>query len=140
MVAGTANGSVFAVPLEPDGTGGHWFELDEELKQVLNVTEGMVIDVELEAIKEWPEPPVADDIVRALAQNQSAKALWDKVTPLARWDWVRWINSTGNAQTRQKRIEVACSKLRAGTRRPCCFNRSMSCVPQVSKNGVLQAS
>lgn len=63
--------------------------------------------------------------------------LWKRVTPIARWDWIRWIQSTKNPQTRKKRIDVEFSKLSKGMKRPCCFNRSMCCDPYVSKNGVL---
>jgi hypothetical protein len=56
---------------------------------------------------------------------------------MARWEWIRWIGATNNTETRQRRIEVALSKLSHGERRPCCFNRSMCCIPEVSQNGAL---
>jgi hypothetical protein len=34
------------------------------------------------------------------------------ITPLARWDWIRWIGATRNPDTRAIRIEKALSKLR----------------------------
>lgn len=48
-----------------------------------------------------------------------------------------FVRATKQPETRRRRIEVACSKLTAGTRRPCCFNRSACTVPEVSQNGVL---
>lgn len=123
--------------LEPDGKGSHWFRIDETLAKKLNIAAGDTVRVELTPTKEWPEPTVPKDIDGELAKNHEFKALWDDVTPMARWDWIRWIISTHNADTRKKRIDVAYDKLRKGTRRPCCFNRSMCCEPHVSKSGVL---
>ena len=83
------------------------------------------------------EPEVPADIMKALAADSRAHALWQKVTPMARWEWIRWIRATNRQETRIRRIEVACSKLKAGTRRPCCFNRNLCTEPDVSNNGVL---
>jgi len=52
---------------------------------------------------------------------------------------MRWIRATKNDDTRKRRIEVALSKLTAGMRRPCCFNRNLCTEPSVSHNGVLLA-
>ncbi|MEP0813130.1 MAG: YdeI/OmpD-associated family protein, partial [bacterium] len=95
------------------------------------------VEVEIEPAKEWPEPEVPADLKTALAASPEAQAAWEDVTTAARWDWIRWINSTGNPETRRKRIGVACSKLETGKRRPCCFNRNMCTEPEVSKGGVL---
>ena len=72
-----------------------------------------------------PEPEVPDDLRTALA-TASAKAsnTWSDITPVARRDWIFWITSGKRAETRAKRIDVAVSKLSAGDRRPCCFDRS----------------
>jgi hypothetical protein len=91
----------------------------------------------VEPSKEWPEPKVPADLNKALAADPQANALWKNITPMARWDWLRWIRATNNEETRSRRIEVALSKLRAGERRPCCFNRNLCTEPEVSKNGVL---
>ena len=56
---------------------------------------------------------------------------------MARWEWVRWINATRNLATRERRVEVAVSKLRSGKRRPCCFDLASCTDPELSKNGML---
>jgi len=63
--------------------------------------------------------------------------LWNDITPMARWEWVRWINATKNADTRKRRINVGISKLRSGKRRPCCFDLAACTEPDLSKNGTL---
>lgn len=129
MAEGTVNSSRMTLPLEPDGKGSHWFALGKK-------TSGSV-SVDMEPLKEWPNPDVPADIKKGIAAIPKAKALWAEITPMARWDWIRWIRATNNPETRKKRIDVAGSKLKSGMRRPCCFNRSMCTEPSVSKGGVL---
>lgn len=137
MVSGTINGHSFQTPLEPDGRGSHWFEISGSVQKSAEIRVGDSAAVTIQATKDWPEPAVPADLKTALNQSQQVQELWQDITPMARWEWIRWINSTGQAATRQRRIEVSISKLKAGSRRPCCFNRNMCCVPDVSKNGVL---
>ena len=137
MVKGTVNGATFQTPLEPDGAGGHWCGVDENLGQAIGAGAGDTVTVLLEPTKDWPEPTIPNDVQRALDANPKAYATWKATTPMARHEWLRWIGSTKQPETLQRRIEVSCSKLAAGERRPCCFNRNMCCVPDVSKNGVL---
>lgn len=137
MVKGTLNGISFQSPLEPDGRWSHWLHVTDSLRRAANIEAGDIVQVAIEPTKEWPEPTVPQDVAAALAADPVAGPVWNDITPMARWDWLRWINSTTVAATRQRRIEVTCSKLRDGKRRPCCFNRSACCEPAVSKNGQL---
>ncbi len=137
MVEGTMNGFSFQAPLEPDGKGSHWFRIEKDVLKGAGVDAGGTASLAIEPMKEWPEPTVPADLKKALAADAKAHAAWKIATPAAHWDWIRWIRSTAQAETRKKRIAVACSKLRSGERRPCCFNRSMCTEPDVSANGVL---
>jgi hypothetical protein len=138
MVKGIINGAGFQTPLEPDGDGSHWLRIGKSLQKAIGATAGDVVRVEIEPTKEWPEPDVPPDLQAALDAHPKVYALWAKVTPMARWEWLRWISSTSQPETRKRRIEVACSKMMSGSRRPCCFSRNMCCVPEVSKSGVLR--
>jgi uncharacterized protein YdeI (YjbR/CyaY-like superfamily) len=51
-----------------------------------------------------------------------ATAQWRDLTPIARRDFISWIDSAKQPETRRRRIERACSMLAAGKRRPCCFS------------------
>lgn len=137
MVEGTINGHPFNASLEPDGNWSHWFEIDKALKKAAQIEPNKEVAVIISPMSTWPEPLLPADIAQALQGHPKALALWTTVTPMARWEWVRWIRSTANPQTRQRRIAVACSKLEAGKRRPCCWNRNACSVPEVSKNGML---
>ncbi|SRR6266542_5660210 len=137
MIKGTINGFQFQTALEPDGDGSHWFRVDKNLQKSVGAAAGDMVALTVESTKDWPEPDIPVDLQAALVAHPQIQTLWKNITPMARWEWIRWIGSTKQAETRQRRIETAVSKLKAGERRPCCFNRSMCCVPDVSKNGVL---
>ena len=137
LIEGTVNGHAFKYPLEPDGTGSHWLKIDDALPSAVKFKAGDTVTVEIEPSKDWPEPDLPDDLKSALAADGQFNALWMDTTPMARWDWIRWIQATNNPGTRANHIVVAFDKLKHGTRRPCCFNRSMCTDFSVSKNGVL---
>ncbi|HSD55815.1 MAG TPA: YdeI/OmpD-associated family protein [Candidatus Saccharimonadales bacterium] len=136
MVKGTINDFHLHTALEPDGNWGHWLNVSENMQKSVGIQAGDTVSLEIEATKDWPEPNVPADIQKAVDRPE-IKPLWTRITPMARWEWLRWVNSTASPETRKHRIEVSCSKLLAGERRPCCFNRNMCCVPEVSKSGIL---
>jgi hypothetical protein len=137
LVEGTINGFHSKIVLEPDGLGSHWFRVDSGLRETADIDAGGTVTMAVEPSKEWPQPEVPADLNKALVSDLQANALWVKITAMARWDWIRWIRATHNQETRIRRIETALSKLKAGERRPCCFNRNQCTEPAVSKNGVL---
>jgi uncharacterized protein YdeI (YjbR/CyaY-like superfamily) len=70
---------------------------------------------------EESEPKVPTDLRKALAADPVAKAKWRDLTPIARRDFISWIDAAKQPETRRRRIERAGSMLAAGKRRPCCF-------------------
>ena len=124
VVKGTINGAPFQAVLEPDGKGSHWFKVSDALRAAANADVGDAVTLELAPTKDWPEPKVPTALAHALAAYPAAQALWLGLTPLARWDLIRWIGATRNLQTRQRRVDVAIDKLTSGKRRPCCFDRT----------------
>jgi hypothetical protein len=135
---GTINGHEFQTVLEPDGSSGHWMRVDEKLQQTAGISGGDTATLEIEPTKDWPEPNVPQDFETALeAAPQKIQDLWKDITPMARWEWVRWVNETKNPDTRRRRVEVSMSKMNSGKRRPCCFNLAACTDPYLSKNGRL---
>jgi Domain of unknown function (DUF1905)/Bacteriocin-protection, YdeI or OmpD-Associated len=136
-VKGAMNGHAFQTVLEPDGRRGHWLKVNKKLQQSLALGEGETVALEVEPTKDWPEPDIPTDFRTALADAPDISELWQTITPMARWEWVRWINATKNSETRKRRVEVGISKLRSGKRRPCCFDLAACTDPHLSKNGRL---
>ena len=140
-VQGTINGHGFQTVLEPDGYFGHWMSLDGKLQRTAALSAGDTATLEVEPLKDWPEPNVPQDFQKALATApQKIQDLWEGITPMARWEWVRWVNATQNPDTRKRRVEVSISKMKSGKRRPCCFNLAGCTDPNLSKNGRLVES
>ncbi len=143
MVKGTINDVPFKTLLEPDGMYGagkkpsHWFAPDKKLLSDAHASAGDNVKVSLESTKEWVEPEVPEDMQKALKSSPKAQALWNDTTPLAHWDWVRWVRAVKTEDTRKKHLEVMLDKLNKGMRRPCCFNRNMCSEPYVSHNWAL---
>ena len=71
---------------------------------------------------EESEPRVPTDLHKALAATPVAKAQWRDLTPIARRDFISWIDSAKQPETHKRRIEKACLMLAAGKRRPCCYS------------------
>jgi hypothetical protein len=137
-VQGTIDGHEFQTVLEPDGCSGHWMRVDEKLQQTAAIGAGDTATLEIEPTGDWPEPDVPQDFETALvAAPQKIQDLWNDITPMARWEWVRWVNATKNPDTRRRRVEVSMSKMDSGKRRPCCFNLAACTNPDVSRNGKL---
>jgi hypothetical protein len=137
-VHGTINGHGFQTVLEPDGHSGHWMRIDGKLQQIASLSAGDTARLEIEPRKDWPEPKVPQDLETALAAApQKIQDLWKDITPMARWEWVRWVNATQSRDTRKRRVEVSISKMKSGKRRPCCFNLAACTDPNLSKTGRL---
>jgi hypothetical protein len=140
LVEGTFNDQVFQTPLEPDGQGSHWFRVSDAMLRGARAAAGDSVSLAIAPMARWPEPKVPQDLARALAADAKARSLWMDITVLARWDWIRWIGSTRNPDTRTIRIEKTLSKLKSGKRAACCFDRSQCTDPSVSRSGVLLES
>ncbi len=122
------------IVVEPDGMRGHWIGIDDELRPSLGDGE---VPISLTPTKDWPEPELPSDLRAALDDAPHLTEVWQGLTPMARWEWVRWIGATKNPDTRAKRVRVSISKLESGKRRPCCFDLSSCTDPELSKSGKL---
>ncbi len=61
------------------------------------------------------------DLHEALAADPQATAIWDSLTPLARRDFISWIEAAKQPQTRRRRALSVPDRLASGKRRPCCY-------------------
>ncbi|PWH06438.1 hypothetical protein DEO23_05560 [Brachybacterium endophyticum] len=136
-VTATLDSHPFEIVVEPDGAKGHWIGLDPEMLEVLGRGEGEDVVFSLTPAAQWPEPSVPEDLDAALAEANDIGEVWKDITPMARWEWVRWVSATKNPDTRARRVDVSIDKMRHGKRRPCCFDLSSCTDPEVSRSGKL---
>jgi len=125
------------VVIDPDGRRGHWLDLESAQVPVIDGEVGQQVQLSVQPSSTWPETMVPTDLAEALDQASDLDETWVSLTPMARWEWVRWVGATKNPDTRQRRVEVSISKLRDGKRRPCCFDLSSCTNPELAKGGKL---
>ena len=124
-IEGTINGFAFEATLEPDGQKSHWLKVDRKLSKAARAEAGDIVTLKIAQAGNETEPEVPTDLRKALASAApKARAVWSDITPNARRDWIHWITSAKQEETRTRRIKNACSMLAAGKRRVCCFDRS----------------
>ncbi len=137
-VTGLINGHEFQTVLEPDGRWSHWMRVSPDLQNATGIKAGDSVSVEMTTSLDWPEPDLPDDFSTALKlAPQKVKDKWKDITPMARWEWIRWMNATLSQETRAVRIEKTISKLAGKHRRPCCFNLAACTEPYLMKSGRL---
>jgi len=64
------------------------------------------------------------DLKKILIADKVALAKWENSTPLARNEWICWIESVKTPEKRKehiKRTASELSELKEGMRRPCCW-------------------
>lgn len=61
------------------------------------------------------------DLRAALAANPVAMDAWKDITPLARNEFICWVENAKEMTTRARRIRRTQEELEDGMRRPCCW-------------------
>ncbi len=64
---------------------------------------------------------VPDDLRTALISSSNIIDAWEDITPLARNEWICWVEDAKKEETRKKRIQRTKEELAEGKRRPCCW-------------------
>ena len=77
------------------------------------------------------------DLRKVILGNKKIQEIWEDITPLARNEWICWIESAKKLETRQHRMDVMIDKMNKGMRRPCCW---AGCIHRNNKkvNGSVQ--
>jgi hypothetical protein len=123
-VDGTLNGFPFRANLEPDGEKSHWLKVNRKMLLGAGAEAGDTVALELVPAEKELETRMPSDLRKALGSAPKAKALWGEITTIARRDWIQWITSSKQPETRARRVRNACTMLASGKRRVCCFDRS----------------
>jgi len=61
------------------------------------------------------------DLKKNLLASKEARSLWEDITPLARNEWICWVESVKKEETRKEHLERVIPELIRGKRRPCCW-------------------
>ena len=121
MIEGTINGFPFRAPLARNGSGSHSLKVDKALRSAAGGDSVDTFAVEITRAGDEPEIRMPADLRKALAASRAARAMWEKITPIARRDWILNITSAKQTGTRKRRVEKTCSMLASGKPRICCF-------------------
>lgn len=73
---------------------------------------------------------IPKEVRRVLEKNKAAGAAWNSLTPLARNEWLCWVESAKLIDTRKRRVERVGTELVEGIRRPCCW---IGCIHRTDK-------
>lgn len=72
-------------------------------------------------IAQAPFHKIPKDLQEILLGNSKVLETWNDITPLARNEWICWIESGKREDTRKKKLERIRNDLKQGKRRPCCW-------------------
>ena len=61
------------------------------------------------------------DVRKVLKADPKALAAWNDITPLARNEWLCWVEGAKLIDTRKRRVQRVQTELAEGVRRPCCW-------------------
>lgn len=81
----------------------------------------MVIQGTMQKISSGTVHKLSKDVREALVSSNKVLKTWEDITPLARNEWLCWIESAKKEDTRIHRIKRTRAELLEGKRRPCCW-------------------
>jgi len=70
------------------------------------------------------------DLKKALLTVSKAQEKWEVLTPLARNEFICWVEDAKKEETREHRIKRTSTEVAQGKRRPCCW---IGCVHRPDK-------
>jgi hypothetical protein len=70
------------------------------------------------------------DLRKALEADAKALTAWNDLAPLARNEWICWVEGAKLIETRKRRVERVPKELAEGKRRPCCW---IGCIHRTDK-------
>lgn len=70
------------------------------------------------------------DVVKALTATKEIAGLWEALTPIARNEFLCWVDDAKQDKTRLRRITRTVEELLDGQKRPCCW---VGCIHRTDK-------
>jgi uncharacterized protein YdeI (YjbR/CyaY-like superfamily) len=72
-------------------------------------------------ISEGVAHTLPDDLKQVLLADKEALGKWESLTPLARNEWICWVEFVKQEKTRKEHVDRVVPELKEGKRRPCCW-------------------
>lgn len=72
-------------------------------------------------ISEGTVHKLPQDLQAALSADKKVLSLWEDITPLARNEFICWVENAKQIETRARRVKRTGEELLEGKRRPCCW-------------------
>lgn len=70
------------------------------------------------------------DLLGALTRTKEVSSLWENLTPIARNEFICWVEDAKREATRARRISRTVEELLEGQKRPCCW---VGCIHRTDK-------
>lgn len=70
------------------------------------------------------------DLAEALSATKEITDFWEDITPIARNEFICWVEDAKQEKTRVRRIKRTVEELLEGQRRPCCW---VGCIHRTDK-------
>lgn len=74
--------------------------------------------------------PLPADLHQALTKTKEIIGLWEMLTPIARNEFICWVEDAKQDKTRLKRVNRTVEELLEGQKRPCCW---VGCIHRTDK-------
>jgi hypothetical protein len=70
------------------------------------------------------------DLKQSLEKTEDVVRLWESLSPIARNEFLCWVEDAKQDNTRQRRIQRTIEELQDGQKRPCCW---VGCIHRTDK-------
>jgi uncharacterized protein YdeI (YjbR/CyaY-like superfamily) len=70
------------------------------------------------------------DLIEALTKTKEIIGLWEMLTPIARNEFICWVEDAKQEKTRVRRVNRTVDELLEGQKRPCCW---VGCIHRIDK-------
>ena len=70
------------------------------------------------------------DLAKALTETKNITGIWESLTPIARNEFICWVEDAKQENTRARRINRTIEELLDGQKRPCCW---VGCIHRTDK-------
>jgi len=115
-VTGLINSVPYESSIFPMGDGTHFMHINKTQQKQAGVSVGALMTVSMEAAIANNELDVPSDLLDFLRENPQALAEFEKRTHAFKKEYISWIESAKQPETRLRRIKRAVAKIAAGRR------------------------